>query len=94
MFHCPQISLRASDTLRGKQQFEQFAAEFDISIKKFHSDNGVFCSDEFMANIHSNGQKISFSGVGAHHQNGVAERAIRTVWHVRCPAVLAWMNYH
>jgi hypothetical protein len=79
MFHHPQKSLRASDTLRGKQQFEHFAAEFDISIKKFHTDNGVFRSDEFMANIHSNGQKISFSGVGAHHQNGVAKRAIRTV---------------
>ncbi|KAL7478976.1 hypothetical protein ACHAW6_005972 [Cyclotella cf. meneghiniana] len=78
-FHRPQQSLRASDTIRGKQQFEQFAAEFDISIKKFHTNNGVFRSDEFKAHVHANKQKISFSGVGAHHQNGVAERAIRTM---------------
>jgi hypothetical protein len=78
MFHRPQKSLCAGDTIRGKQQFEQFAAEFDTSIKKFHTDNGVFCSDEFMAHVHSNKQKILFSGVGAHHQNGVAEQAIRT----------------
>ena len=32
-----------------------------------------------MKQIHDNEQFITFSGVGAHHQNGVAERAIRTV---------------
>jgi hypothetical protein len=29
--------------------------------------------------LDSNGQFITFSGTGAHHQNGVAERAIQTV---------------
>ena len=32
-----------------------------------------------MQEIQKEGQTITFSGVGAHHQNGVAERAIRTV---------------
>ena len=32
-----------------------------------------------MEDIELNGQTIDFSGVGAHHQNGIAERAIGTV---------------
>ena len=32
-----------------------------------------------MKQVYDDNQTISFSGVGAHHQNGVAERAIRTV---------------
>jgi hypothetical protein len=39
----------------------------------------VFDSKAFMEEIHKNEQTIDFSGVGAHHQNGVAERAIRTI---------------
>jgi hypothetical protein len=33
----------------------------------------------FRRNLELNGQPIAFSGTGAHHQNGVAERAIQTV---------------
>jgi transposase InsO family protein len=42
-------------------------------------DNGVFGSAEFRSHCCSLGQSIRFSGVGAHHQNGITERAIRTV---------------
>ena len=48
-------------------------------IKIYHSDNGVFCSAEFKADLHCKKQVIDSSGTGAHHQNGVAECAIRTV---------------
>lgn len=79
MFHHPQKSLWAGNTIHGKQLFEQNAADFDIFIKKIHIDYGVFCSNECMANIIVNKQKVSFSGVEAHHQNGVAQQAIHTV---------------
>jgi hypothetical protein len=35
--------------------------------------------DDFVADLESKGQTIDYSGTGARHQNGVAERAIQTV---------------
>jgi len=47
-----------------------------------------------MENIQLNNQKINFSGVGAHHQNGVAERAIKTItqlaWATLLHATIMW----
>jgi hypothetical protein len=77
VFH--QVSLAAPDTLRSKRKFEQEARACGISVKRYHSDNGVFASKEFRAELDLLGQELDFSGVGAHHQNGVAERAIQTV---------------
>ena len=42
-------------------------------------DNGIFQSKEYCADLKRQKQLIKYSGVGAHHQNGVAERSIRTV---------------
>jgi hypothetical protein len=74
-----QVSLNAGETLRSKKAFEQFASTVGVSLKKFHADNVPFNSKEFRRNLELNGQPIAFSGTGAHHQNGVAERAIQTV---------------
>ena len=79
MFHKPQRSLAASDTVRSKLCLEREAADVNVRIKSIHTDNGVFNSNEFRQHCESLGQKISFSGVGAKHQNGIAENAIRTV---------------
>jgi hypothetical protein len=43
------------------------------------SDNGIYTSAEFTRELEKEGQGLKRSGVGAHHQNGIAERAIRTV---------------
>ena len=45
-------------------------------MKRYCTDNGVYTSREFLEEIHTNSQKIRHSGVGGHHQNGVAECAI------------------
>jgi hypothetical protein len=58
---------------------ESEAADVGVTIRQFHSDNGVFSSNEFREHCARLGQTLRFSGVGAHHQNGVAERAIQTV---------------
>jgi hypothetical protein len=65
--------------LKSKKFFEQFASSVGIKLKKFHADNVPFNSKEFRRNLELNGQPFAFSGTGAHHQNGVAERAIQTV---------------
>jgi hypothetical protein len=38
----------------------------------------IFKSMEFINSVKANEQTLTFSEVGAHHQNGVAERRIRT----------------
>jgi transposase InsO family protein len=49
-----------------------------VQIKSFRADNAPFNAAEFKNDLENKGQTISFSGVGAHHQNGAAERAIKT----------------
>jgi hypothetical protein len=55
------------------------ASSVGVSLKQFRADNVPFNSAEFRRNLEVNGQVITFSGTGAHHQNGVAERSIQTV---------------
>ena len=74
-----QVCLTAGETLRSKKIFEQFSADHGIKIKKYHADNAPFAAKEFIQNLKDHEQEIDFSGVGAHFQNGVAERAIKTI---------------
>ena len=48
-------------------------------IKGYQTYNGIFNASEFMEELLKKQQKINFSGAGASHQNGSAERAIKTV---------------
>ena len=73
-----QQTLRAGDTVRSLREFEKEASLSGVSFKQFHADNFPFDSAEFKQHLSDRpGQSIDqrFSGVGAHHQNGVAERA-------------------
>jgi transposase InsO family protein len=79
VFNFPQLSNTAVDTIRSKHVLERLAYDEGIVIKQIHSDNGVFASAAFKADCASKSQKLSFSGVGVHHQNGVAERNIKTI---------------
>jgi hypothetical protein len=74
-----QVSLGASDTIRSKLDFERFALSCGVTVKGYRTDNGIFTKLDFLKEIEENLQRISVSGVGAHHQNGVAERGIRTI---------------
>ncbi|MCA1806890.1 MAG: GAG-pre-integrase domain-containing protein, partial [Actinobacteria bacterium] len=74
-----QISLRAGETVQQKHAFERHAKCNGVRIKQYRADNHPFRSAEFLADIETQDQTISYSGVGAHHQNGVSERGIQTV---------------
>ena len=49
-----------------------------ISIT-YLTDSGAFKANKFVQHIRGHNQKIQYCGTNAHHQNGVAERAIRTI---------------
>ena len=74
-----QTSLQAGDTLTGKHDFEDFAHSIGVTIESYRGDNHIFNSKAYKQDCADLNQTIDFCGVGAHHQNGVAERAIQAV---------------
>jgi hypothetical protein len=78
-----QVSLGASETLMGKERFEQWLYDTAYTtVKHIHGDNGIFASDQYQQECAEKGQLQSFSGVGAQHQNSKAERAIQTIMYM------------
>jgi hypothetical protein len=74
IFH--HTALNSIQTVHAKQAFETEARHYGISIKHCCADNGLFCTKHFFQDLKCNGQTISLAGVGAHHQNGIAEERI------------------
>jgi hypothetical protein len=88
-----QVSLRAGETVMAKQLFETLASMFGVKVQGYMADNVLFNSADFKADLKSKGQTSTLSGVGAHHQNGVAKRAIKTIVSLaRC--MLLHMTFH
>jgi hypothetical protein len=52
--------------LKGKHNFECFAKQFNGKIKHYQTDNAHCEANEFKADIASQHQELTFSGVGAH----------------------------
>ena len=50
-----------------------------IKVGSYNTDNGVYTSKDFTAELAKNQQTIRLSGIGAHHQNGAAENAIKNI---------------
>ena len=78
VFIVPVVNFTAGEALRAKREFEKEFSSMGITAVNYHTDNGVFTSVEFQDELAKLGQDMTFSGVGAHHQNAVAERAIGT----------------
>jgi len=50
-----------------------------VKVHSYHTDNGIYHSDEFLKELQSKGQGIKMSGVSAQFQNGAAESIIKSV---------------
>ncbi len=78
-----QVSLGAGETLMAKERFEQWLWELAAAeTHHLHSDNGIFNAELFVEDCKNKFQTQSFSGVGAHHQNALAERSIQTIMYM------------
>ena len=53
------------------------AARHGVRILHYHADTGIFVSKAWKDNCDSQRQGMSYSGVNAHFQSGIAERRIR-----------------
>ena len=69
----------SEETIEAKRAFEKWCQESGVRILHYHCDNGRFADKAFMDHCAASGQRISYCGVNAHHQNGIAERAIRDI---------------
>ena len=74
-----QVAINSTETVKAKLTFEREYQSQGVVIKLYHTDNGIFNSSEFMEEVLKKQQKIRFSEAGASHQNGAAERVIKTV---------------
>ena len=63
-------SLSLAETLLAKAAMEKTIAQARQTVKHYHADNGRFADN---GAIDSKDQKITFCGIGAHHQNNIVE---------------------
>ena len=75
-----QSSADADETILAKRAFEEYSRQQGIThISAYHADNGVFRAKKWVESCRRQGQNLSFAGVNAHHQNGIAERRIKEI---------------
>ena len=72
-----QKRITSAETVLAKQSFERFARDHGVRILHYHADNGRFADNGFIQACKDNNQGITYCGVNAHFQNGVAEKRIR-----------------
>jgi hypothetical protein len=74
-----QQQLTSDETVEAKHAFEVFSRSQGVTIKHYHADNGRFSDNAFLKDIKGAipSQSITYCGVNAHFQNGIAEKRIR-----------------
>ena len=72
-----QKRLTSDETVQAKRAFERNAMLLGVKILHYHADNGRFADNGFINHCKLNNQTISYCGVNAHWQNGIAEKKIR-----------------
>jgi hypothetical protein len=60
-------------------EFEIFASKYVVTIKHIRANNGVYTARIFQEQCNQNRQPLTFCAVGAHWQNGIAERFIGSI---------------
>jgi hypothetical protein len=74
-----QQQLTSDETVDAKHAFEAFSRSQGVTIKHYHSDNGIFTDNAFLKDTKEArpSQSITYCSMNAHFQNGIAEKRIR-----------------
>ena len=87
-----QKSLTSEETVMAKHAFESSAEQRGVKIIHYHADNGHFADNAIIADCKAQRQGLSYCGVNAHFQNGIAERRIRDLQEQTRTSMLYAMN--
>ena len=69
-----QRTITSDETVQAKIAFERYSQERGVHIHHYHADNGRFADKSFINNCQINNQCLTYCGVNAHFQNGIAEK--------------------
>ena len=78
VFGYPACDFTAEETVQAKMAYESFMATHGHKVRSYRANNGRFADKIFGDSVIDGNQKLSFCGVSAHHQNGIAEEKIKT----------------
>ena len=70
--HCMQY-LSLSVTILAKVVMEKIMAQAGQTVNHYQANNRIFSYNVFANTISEKNQRLTFYGVGAHHQNGIIE---------------------
>ena len=65
--------ISSKETLESKLSYERVLLSYGRKAQGYHADNLRFNDSNFKGSCIKGGQKLTFCGVGAHHQNGIVE---------------------
>jgi hypothetical protein len=68
-----QLNNSWAKTLAAKFAFKQYATKHGVEILDYHCDNGRFHDNAFRQACHNARQQLTFCGVNAYFQNGIAK---------------------
>jgi hypothetical protein len=74
-----QLGFSGIESIRAKQAYEQMALHSGVIVESYLTDSGAFKANAFVQHIREHAQRIHYCGANAHHKNGIAERAVRSV---------------
>ena len=69
----------SQETFESKMAYERHAHTHGVTIEAYHADNSRFNDAKFAGSCRDAGQQLTFCGVGAHHQNALAESKIKEI---------------
>ena len=72
-----QKTCSAEETIKAKRAFEKYAASRGVTVQAYHTDNGIFKAKKWIEECQQQKQNVTFAGVNAYHQNGIAKQRIR-----------------
>jgi hypothetical protein len=78
----------SEESVKAKRAFKQFAAKHGVVIRHYHCNNGCFANNAFKEACQQSNQQLTFCGINAHFQNGIAECAIRDLSNSACKQLL------
>ena len=71
-----QQTITSAKTIQAKHSFKHMAEDMGVRIHHYHADNGRFADKGFVQDCQVQRQGLTYCGVNAHFQNGIAEKKI------------------